>query len=60
MILYGEIKSKKPPGWSFTDFTIETLTFLPQQPNLSDCGLFVLKNMEIGSNCGFNFDNVRS
>ena len=46
----SEIKRTKSDGWSFTSFDVKTLTFLPQEPNTYDCGVYLLNFME--KRCG--------
>ena len=58
MVLHAQIKSKMRPSWSFQSFKIETLEFVPQQPNSYDCGVFVIKFMELKSLEDFKPDSV--
>ena len=45
MLLEVDIGSCKSSGWPFTNFSIETIDNIPQQPNSYDCGLFFINFM---------------
>ncbi|XP_062085711.1 uncharacterized protein LOC133791816 [Humulus lupulus] len=44
--LLGDQIASMGPDWSFSSFTVSTVTNVPQQSNSYDCGIFVVNWME--------------